>query len=153
MGWFRKLDTPHRRHKAFEWMRAKGRLLVAAVVAIATVIGLIAGGFAQLKALVDPGGRISTTGSMFTPPETRFDLLVAKACDATNRGSHEAVRLASKLQAELHRTHTAVQAKGEVMRTVDAFANEATDVENILASATSPPAARRPTSCCCGSPA
>ncbi len=144
MGRFRRLDTPHRRRQAFEWMRAKVHLLFAAIAALATVIGLIAGGFSQLKALfvTDAGGRTAMGGSMSTPPEARFELLVAKACDATNRSSHDAARLAGKLQAELHRTHSAVQAKGEVLWTVNAFTNEATDVENILASATSPPAER-----------
>lgn len=144
MGWFQKLDTPHERRQALKWIKARAGLLLGAVVGIATAIGLIAGGLGQLEALFgnDLGGRAPTTGSVATLSEARFALLVAKACDASNRGSQDAVRLASKLQADLRRAKSAVQAKGEVLRTIDALANEATDVESILASATPPPADR-----------
>jgi hypothetical protein len=144
MGWFQRLDTPHERRQALEWIKARAGLLLGAVVGIATAIGLIAGGLGQLEALFgnDLGGMAPTAGSVATLPEARFALLVAKACDASNRGSHDEVRLAGKLQADLRRARSAVQAKGEVLRTIDALASEATDVESILASATPPPAER-----------
>jgi hypothetical protein len=117
---------------------------LGAIVGIATVIALIAGGLGQVETLFgsDTGGRTPITGSVATPGEARFALLVAEACDASNRGSHDAVWLARKLQAALRRAQSPAQAKEKVLWTVDTFANEATDVESILASATPPPADR-----------
>lgn len=144
MRWFRKINTPHKRELLLKRFIARTRRLRMAVVGFVGTIALIATGLFALTELVGPRTTESspTPGGGATSAEVRFALLVSQACNAGNHYSHDTVRIASKLQAGLRAAHSSTQAKGEVLQAINTLANNTTDIESILASATPPPADR-----------